>query len=92
MLPGKNVTIPPGLKKRLRSLATEDEDLLQENRDQWENHCLRAHYRRVWEKLGQHERKLLREKNPDCMDYVIITAVADYLHRPADAKNPFEVF
>jgi len=88
----RNVTIPPALKKRLRRLATEDADLLLEQRDMWEQHCLRGHYRRVWQKLCKQERELLKGQNPECLEHDLIRAIADHLHRPAVGPNPFDAF
>ena len=85
------IVIPPEVKKRLRTLATQDEDLLLRDREMWEQYCQKAHYRRIWEKLGKDERKLVKDRNPEGGEYDFLCAIAEYLKRPGEARNPFDL-
>ena len=86
-----DVVISPRVKKRLRVLATQDQNLLARDREIWEQYCQKAHYRRIWEKLGKDERKLFRDGNRESGEYDFLDAIADYLNGPGEALNPFEL-
>jgi len=92
MIADTDIVIPTGLKKRLRTAATQDQDLLAEDREMWEQYCLKAHYRCIWQKLGKDERKLVKDKNPESGEYDFLYAIADCLKSPGEAASPFDIY
>mgnify|MGYP006865011236 CR=1 FL=1 len=75
MLIDKVITIPAKLHSRLRTLAKEDQDLLQEDQKRSERCCLRSHHERIWQKLRPAERKLIKKQNPKAYNFQFEEAI-----------------
>ncbi len=73
----EKVTIPLAFKNRLKKLACEDGDLLEEELKEAKERCLHRHYRRIWQKLSKKERLLIKQKNPDRHEYIYCDAIGE---------------